>query len=161
MSSSWPDSLTTWLSSRTDNPTRLVLRENTSLDSSFLLPAKCHSLIQTYGNTPAAAHGQDPPVRAHRNKTSPGDSYPGICLYCRLQCCIYIFVLFANHLMCRFGSDFSAGLTGSVLVGNFSTDPQPGSYRTSILSALKDRLGPHARFTVWSVLRPHLLNFMF
>lgn len=50
MSSSWPDSLTTWLFLRTDNPpqplppvfTRSVLRENTRL---FILPA---ALVETY-----------------------------------------------------------------------------------------------------------------
>lgn len=50
MSSSWPDSLTTWLFLRTDNPpqplppvfTHSVLRENTRL---FILPA---ALVETY-----------------------------------------------------------------------------------------------------------------
>lgn len=49
MSSSWLDSLTTWLSSRTDNQPQplppffvcLVQRENTSLHRLFLLPTAC------------------------------------------------------------------------------------------------------------------------
>lgn len=56
MSSSWPDSLTTWLFLRTDNPpqplppvfTRSVLGENTRL---FILPA---ALVETYTHPPSS-----------------------------------------------------------------------------------------------------------
>lgn len=78
MSSSWPDSPTTWLSSRTDNPPQPLPPISFSLawyrggrhvsDRLFLLPAKTHSLIETYQKT-------HPSSRMKAASSSPTPAY--------------------------------------------------------------------------------------
>lgn len=103
MSSSWPDSLTTWLFLRTDNPpqplppvfTRSVLRENTRL---FILPA---ALVETYTH-PTPHHLAwflwDMAIYVQR--------LINLCSWCvenfRLWCCTFL-CSSRTHLMSRFG----------------------------------------------------------
>lgn len=114
MSSSWPDSPTTWLSSRTDNPprplppcsTHLVLRENTSSDRLFLQsPPPLMKMYQKHPSSRMSAASSSPThtyLCPATNTPVPAPPPVG------LHCCIifFVLVLFAAHLMCKFGSDF-------------------------------------------------------